>query len=60
MRWPFQVAGRVVGAAGRVLAFVLGLVLLLVGALLTVTGIGAIVGIPLLIVGALLVGRAIF
>ncbi len=60
LRWPLQLASRVVGAIGRVLALVLGLVLLLVGALLTVTAIGAIVGIPLLIVGALLVVRALF
>jgi hypothetical protein len=39
---------------------VLGLVLMIAGLLLTLTGIGAIVGIPLMVVGFLLTVKSIF
>jgi hypothetical protein len=62
--WPFWALWRliigIVEFTGRLVAVVLGLVLLVVGALLTVTVIGAILGVPLLFVGLLLVLRGIF
>ena len=56
----WRLAALVSGMAGRLVALALGLVLLLVGALLTATVIGAILGIPLLLVGFALVIRALF
>jgi hypothetical protein len=62
--WPFWAVWRLVtlilALTGRLVAAVLGLVLLIVGVLLTVTVVGAIVGIPLIIFGFLLVLRGIF
>jgi len=45
---------------GRLLALTIGLVLMLIGGLLTATVVGGIIGIPLLILGGLLLLRAIF
>lgn len=45
---------------GRLLAVLLGGVLLIAGLLLTLTVIGAIVGIPLMIIGFMLAVRGIF
>jgi len=45
---------------GRLLAMILGIVLMLAGFLVSLTIIGAIVGIPLAIVGFLLFIRGIF
>lgn len=50
----------IVELVGRFVAIVLGLVLMLVGALISLTIIGAIVGLPLFIVGALLTLKGIF
>ena len=50
----------VVVATGRLLALVIGLVLLVVGGVLTLTVVGGILGVPLMIVGVLLLIRAIF
>ena len=62
--WPFWAIWRLVGLilqiTGRVLAVVLGLVLMLAGALVSLTVIGAIIGVPLFIVGLLLVFRGLF
>jgi hypothetical protein len=62
--WPFWALWRLVTAilqlTGRILGVVLSLVLLVVGALLSVTIIGAILGAPLLIVGVLLLIRSLF
>jgi hypothetical protein len=62
--WPFWLIWRVVTLVfeltGRLIAAVLGLVLMIVGLLLTLTVIGAIVGIPLLIFGFLLILRGFF
>lgn len=62
--WPFVALWRlvagIVGLTGRLVAVILGFVLLIVGGLLSVTVIGAIVGIPMLIVGFLLVIKGIF
>jgi hypothetical protein len=62
--WPFIALWRLVttilGLTGRFVAMVLGLVLMLVGFLISLTIVGAIVGVPLFIVGFMLVLRGIF
>ncbi|MBI4674042.1 MAG: hypothetical protein HY741_20540 [Chloroflexi bacterium] len=58
--WLWNLVTFILGLTGRLLAVVLGFVLLIVGLLLTVTVIGAIVGIPMLIVGLALVLRGLF
>lgn len=62
--WPFAaiwwLINFILELTGRILAAVLGLVIMIVGVLLTVTVIGAIVGIPLIIFGFLLMIRSIF
>ena len=58
--WLWQLVTFILGMTGRLLAVILGFVLLIVGLLLTVTVIGAIVGIPMLIVGFALIVRGLF
>ncbi len=62
--WPFAALWNLVCAilqlTGRLVAAVLGLVLVIVGVILTLTVIGAIVGIPFAILGIMLMLRAIF
>ncbi len=62
--WPFyavwRLASFVLGAAGILVCAVLGVVLMVVGAFVTVTIVGAPLGIPLVILGLLLLVRAIF
>jgi hypothetical protein len=62
--WPFWVIWRliwfIVAFTGRLVAAVLGLVLMIVGFVVTLTVVGAIVGIPMMIFGLLLTFRAIF
>ncbi len=62
--WPFVAIWNlviwIVGLTGRLIAAVLGLVLIIVGAILTVTVVGAIVGIPLAIFGLLLILRGLW
>jgi hypothetical protein len=62
--WPFWAIWRlvvmIIEFTGRLVGAILGLVLLIVGVILTVTIVGAIVGIPLIIFGFLLVVRSLF
>ncbi len=62
--WPFKALWDlviwIVSLTGRLIAVVLGLVFLLVGAILTVTIVGAIIGIPLAVLGLLLVIRGLW
>jgi hypothetical protein len=62
--WPFWALWRlltlIIGLTGRLVAVVLGLVLMIAGAILSATVVGAIVGIPLFIFGGLLALRGIF
>lgn len=62
--WPFVALWRfvtwILGFTGRVLAVVLGLALMIVGVLASLTVIGAIIGVPLALVGFLLVLRGLF
>ena len=62
--WPFVALWRLVAFilefTGRILGVVLGLVLIIVGILLSLTVVGAIVGVPLILLGVLLLVRGIF
>lgn len=62
--WPFialwKLIAGIVALTGRLVAVILGFVLLLVGILVSLTVVGAILGIPLAIVGFLLVMRGLF
>jgi hypothetical protein len=62
--WPFwaiwKLVVMIVAGTGRLVAVILGLVFLIVGAVLTATVIGAIVGIPFIIFGLLIIFRGLF
>ncbi|MEI6291420.1 MAG: hypothetical protein WCP19_13395 [Chloroflexota bacterium] len=62
--WPFwliwKLLATVVELVGRFTAMVIGMVLILVGILLTLTVIGSIIGIPLAVIGFLLLLKGIF
>jgi hypothetical protein len=62
--WPFIAAWKLLAAivelTGRLIAAILGLALLIVGIVLSLTIIGAIVGIPLAIFGFMLMVRGFF
>ncbi len=62
--WPFvalwKLVATIVELTGRFLALIIGLVLVLVGIILSLTIIGAIVGIPLIIIGLMLFIRGLF
>ncbi|MBM3150801.1 MAG: hypothetical protein FJZ96_01125 [Chloroflexi bacterium] len=62
--WPFvalwKLVAGIVTATGRLVAVILGLVLMIVGVVASLTIVGAIVGIPLLILGFLLIVRGLF
>lgn len=62
--FPFWLIWRlviwIIEAVGRLIGAILGLVLLIVGVLLTLTVIGAIVGIPLVIFSIMLIVRSLF
>lgn len=56
----WRLTRMIVEAVGRLLAVVIGFACLVVGGLLTITGIGAIVGVPLLILGLALIVKGVF
>lgn len=62
--WPFAAIWKllavIVELTGRLLAMILGIILMIVGILISLTILGAIVGIPLAIVGFLLFLKGIF
>lgn len=62
--WPFWALWKlivgIVEATGRLVAVILGLALMIVGVVISLTIVGAIIGIPLVIVGFLLVVRGLF
>jgi hypothetical protein len=64
LAWPFLAIWRlltwILGLTGRVVAIALGLALMVVGVIVTLTVIGAIVGVPLFLFGLLLVFRGLF
>lgn len=62
--WPFWALWRLVSwiviFAGRLVAVILGCLLMIAGILISITIIGALLGIPLFIVGVFLVFRGLF
>ncbi len=62
--WPFYAIWRlltfILNALGRVLCAVVGIVLMIVGSVVTATVVGAPLGIPLIAIGFLLLMRALF
>ena len=58
--WLWNLIAHIVMLTGRMVAVVLGLALMLVGVILTITIVGAIGGIPLIIIGVLLVVRGLW
>jgi hypothetical protein len=58
--WLWNLIAYIVMLTGRLVAVILGLVLMFVGVILTITVVGAIAGIPLLIIGVLLVVRGLW
>jgi len=62
--WPFwaiwQLIAWIVNLTGRMVAVILGLVLLVAGLILTLTVVGAVVGLPLMLIGLLLAVRGLF
>jgi len=62
--WPLVALWRLVTGilmlTGRLVAVILGLVFVLVGAVLSATVVGAILGVPLILFGGLLVLRGLF
>lgn len=60
MVWLWNLVSFILGLTGRLLAVVLGFVMLVAGVLLSLTVVGAIIGIPIIIVGFALVLRGLF
>lgn len=62
--WPFTALWRllatIVELTGRFVAMVLGIVLVIVGVIVSLTIVGAIVGVPLALIGFLLFLRGLF
>lgn len=62
--WPFyavmQLVVWIIKVTGRVIGFILGILLIAAGVLLSLTVIGAILGVPLAILGLLLAIKSIF
>ena len=62
--WPFAAIWKllavIVELTGRFVAMVLGIVLIVVGVIVSLTIVGAIIGVPLAIVGLLLLFRGMF
>ena len=58
--WLWNLIAYIVTLTGRMVAVISGLVLMLVGVILTITVVGAIGGIPLFIIGVLLVVRGLW
>lgn len=62
--WPFVALGRlvagIVALTGRFVAIMLGVVLMILGLIFTITFLGAIIGVPVFLFGLLLVYRGLF
>ena len=62
--WPFwalfQLVLWILKFTGRLVGAILGLVIAIVGVVLTITIIGAIIGVPLVVLGIMLMKKAIF
>ena len=64
LTWPFvalwKLLAGILNLTGRLVGAILGIVLMVVGLVLTVTVVGAIVGIPLIVFGFMLMVRSLF
>ena len=62
--WPFwavwKLLAGIIVVTGRIVGVILGLVLMIAGAALSVTVVGAVIGVPLVVLGLLLMARSIF
>jgi hypothetical protein len=62
--WPFwaiwMLVTGILKLTGRLVAVILGLVLMVVGVLVSLTVVGLIIGVPLFMIGLLLVFRGLF
>jgi len=62
--WPIKalwtLIASIIGFTGRFLAVTIGLVLIVIGIVASLTVVGAIVGVPLALIGFLIVLRGIF
>jgi hypothetical protein len=62
--WPLDALWRLLGfilqLTGRIVAALLGVILLAAGIIISLTVIGAVVGVPLALLGMMLMMRAIF
>lgn len=62
--WPFwalfQLVLWILKFTGRLVGAILGLVIAIVGVVLTITVIGAIIGVPLVLLGGMLMVKSIF
>jgi hypothetical protein len=62
--WPFvalwKLLAGLIGLTGRLVAVILGAVLMLVGGIVSLTVVGAVIGIPLAVLGLLIVLRGLF
>ena len=62
--WPFWAIWKlvigIVAVTGRLVAVILGLVLMIAGVLVSLTIVGLIIGVPLFLFGLLLVFRGLF
>ncbi len=58
--WLWNLIAFIITLTGRLLAVILGVLLMILGAILTITVVGAIVGIPLITIGLLLAVRGLW
>ncbi|PWB50596.1 MAG: hypothetical protein C3F13_16730 [Anaerolineales bacterium] len=58
--WLWNFIAWIVGLTGRLLAVILGAVIMILGILLTITVVGGIIGVPLIVLGLLLVIRGLW
>jgi hypothetical protein len=62
--WPFialwKLLAGLIGLTGRLVAVIIGAVLMLVGGIVSLTVVGAVIGIPLAVLGLLIVLRGLF
>jgi hypothetical protein len=62
--WPFialwKLLAGLIGLTGRLVAVIIGAVLMLVGGIVSLTVVGAVIGIPLAVLGLLIILRGLF
>ena len=60
LRLPFRLMALVMKLVGRAVFLVVGIIMIVVGAIISLTVIGACLGLPLILLGFLLVIRGLF